>query len=139
MRRRVVTFDFDSTLLWWGVTRDADGDIEDMVPMGKNPDIWPRFMRALGSGAQVHIVTTRKERLREETEAILDSWGVLSGLAGVHFTDGKPKRRMLEVLGSQLHFDDDPDELSNLPPGCKGVLAPLHPSWTFGARAGDED
>jgi hypothetical protein len=43
MRRRVVTFDFDSTLLWWGVTRGADGDIEDMVPMGKNPDIWPRF------------------------------------------------------------------------------------------------
>lgn len=137
MKQRVVTFDFDSTLLWWGVTRDADGDIDEMFPDGKNPVIWPRFMRALDSGAQVHIVTTRLERLRGETEAILDQWGVLGRLAGVHFTNGEPKRRMLEVLGSGLHFDDDPDELSNLPPGCKGVLAPLHPSWNPDSRVGD--
>ena len=126
---RVVTFDFDSTLLWWGVTRDEDGDVDEMFPAGKNPVIWPLFLKALASRAQIHIVTTRKERLREETEAILESWGVLDRLAGVHFTDSQPKRRMLEVLGSQLHFDDDTEELDNLPPGCQGELAPLHPSW----------
>lgn len=127
--RPVITFDFDDTLLWWGVTRDEDGEIEEMVPMGQNPHTWHRLMRALDSGAEVHVVTARQERRRADTEAHLAEWGVLDRLAGVHFTNGQLKRDMLEVLGSRLHHDDDLDELENLPPGCRGWQAPIHPSW----------
>ena len=126
---QVVTFDFDSTLLWWGVTRDEDGDVDEMFPAGQNPHTWPIFTAALDRGAQVNIVTSRMERLRAETERILDEWGVLDRLSGVHFTNGQPKRTMLSVLGSTAHFDDDEEELNDLPPGCEGFLAPIHPSW----------
>ena len=27
------------------------------------------------------------------------------------------------------NFDDDEEELNDLPPGCEGFLAPIHPSW----------
>jgi hypothetical protein len=62
--------------------------------------------------------------------AWLEEWGVLDRLAGVHFTEGQLKHDTLERLGSRQHFDDDPEELAHLPEGCRGIRAPLHPSWS---------
>lgn len=126
-----VSFDFDDTLVWNEVIRDpVDGEIEDVVPAGVNPHIMPLLHAALDRGDEVHIVTTRHaSHWREDTLTHLREWGVLDRLAGVHFTDGEWKAQTLAALRVQVHHDDDQDELDRLPPGCTGVLAPLHPSW----------
>ena len=99
-------------------------------PIGPNPYVFPRLLQALDSSNEVHIVTSRRSRTRPEVEAWLAEWGVLDRLAGVHFTEGALKHDTLARLGSRQHFDDDPEELAHLPRGCRGVQAPLHPSWT---------
>lgn len=126
----IVSFDFDDTLAWNEVIRDpADGEIEDVVPAGVNPHIMPLLHAALDRGDEVHIVTTRHDRLREDTLSHLREWGVLDRLAGVHFTNGEWKAQTLASLRVEVHHDDDQEELDRLPSGCSGVLAPLHPSW----------
>jgi hypothetical protein len=56
--------------------------------------------------------------------------GGLAALAGIHFTDGKLKRDKLLSLGSQLHFDDSPEELLALPKSIRTVqVRNLDPSW----------
>jgi hypothetical protein len=130
----VITFDFDDTLLWTAVDRDEDGTYLDHNPVGQNPHVFPRLLQALDSGAEVHIVTSRRSRTRPEVLAWLEEWGVLGRLAGVHFTEGQLKEATLAALGSRQHFDDDPEELAHLPRGCRGVQAPLHPSWTVPMR-----
>jgi hypothetical protein len=126
----VVTFDLDSTLLWTRAIRDDNGNVEDTVQLGASPHTMPLLLAALDRGDEVHIVTSRLARLwREDTLAHLREWGVLDRLAGVHFTDGALKRDTLAALGAEVHHDDDPIELENLPDGCRGVLAPIHPSW----------
>lgn len=125
-----ISFDFDDTLLWKRVVRDpADGEIDDIVPAGVNPHVEPLLHAALDRGDEVHIVTTRHTRWREDTLSQLREWGVLHRLAGVHFTDGDWKAPTISRLGIVVHHDDDQDELDRLPPNCAGVLAPLHPSW----------
>jgi len=126
----VVTFDLDSTLLWTRAIRDDNGNVEDTVQLGASPHTMPLLLAALDRGDEVHIVTSRLARLwREDTLAHLREWGVLDRLAGVHFTDGALKRDTLAALGADVHHDDDPVELENLPDDCRGVLAPIHPSW----------
>ena len=132
----VITFDFDDTLLWTAVDRDEDGTYVEHNPVGQNPHVFPRLLQALDSGAEVHIVTSRRSRTRPEVLAWLEEWGVLDLLAGVHFTEGELKRDTLVRLGSRQHFDDDPEELAHLPRGCLGVQAPLHPSWTVPMNEG---
>lgn len=132
--RMVVTFDFDDTLLELAVKRDADGDIVNVhvTNREKNPRTWPRFLKFLGAGYDVHIVTSRNEngkKGRANVEYFLRKWGVLDRLAGVHFTNGKLKKDTLAMLGSYIHHDDDVKELSNLPDGCEGWKASIHPSW----------
>jgi len=126
----IISFDFDDTLVWTRVIRDANGDIEDTVPAGVNPHTMPLLHAALDRGDEVHIVTTRMARhWREDTLTHLREWGVLDRLAGVHFTNGEWKAETLARLRVQIHHDDDQDELDRLPSGCSGVLASCHPSW----------
>lgn len=126
----VITFDFDDTLHWTAVDRDEDGTYLDHRAIGKNPHVFPRLEAALADGNEVHIVTSRRSETRPEVIHWLKKWGVLDRLAGVHFTEGELKHDTLARLGSRQHFDDDPEELAHLPEGCRGVRAPLHPSWT---------
>lgn len=130
----VITFDFDDTLLWTEVERDEDGEYVDHGPIGENPHVFPHLLDALDSGAEVHIVTSRRSETKGEVMDWLDVWRKhnpqLRRLAGVHFTEGQLKHDTLARLGSRQHFDDDPEELAHLPDGCLGVRAPLHPSWT---------
>ena len=58
----------------------------------------------------------------------LKDWGVK--VAGIHFTNGNLKIGKLRELGSELHYDDDTEELEALQgTGIKGVQAYPHPSW----------
>jgi hypothetical protein len=141
----VITFDFDDTLKLTKLLRDEDGDIAGIgYTDDQNPVVFPEFEAALDRGDEVHIVTSRmgskktKEKMQEWLRGkliIRDEKGkVLTDrfkrLAGIHFTEGQLKHDTLARLGSRQHFDDDPEELAHLPEGCRGVRAPLHPSWT---------
>ena len=126
----VITFDFDDTLLWWAPVYDEDGDFVEQVPAGPNPRIVPKILRDLQRpGVEVHIVTSRGKNRRADTESWLKKLEIPVPPERIHFTNGELKRDTLEELGSQLHYDDDPVEIENLPPGCRGVLAPIHPGW----------
>ena len=131
MKNKVVTFDFDDTLLEWRASRNDKGNIVETTisTTGINPQTWPIFLKFLDEGCEVHIVTSRSSRSRSKVETILKEWNVLHRIAGIHFSDGYFKRNILEKLGSSIHHDDDELELSNLPEGCEGWLAPVHHSW----------
>jgi len=124
----VVTFDFDDTLLWKRYVRDEDGEIDEVVVDGPNPEGLALLKRAISDGHEVHIVTTRYEKMRNDTIEWLGKWKVLDGIAKIHFTNGKLKRDTLAKIGSRLHHDDDEEELDNLPPGCRGIMLYPHPS-----------
>ena len=139
--RKVVTFDFDDTLLWTRVIRDEDGDYLEHVPAGKNTDIYPIFIDMLNNpDVEVHIVTSRHGKPADQNAPVpssctevfdqLKDWGVIDKVAGIHFTNGNLKAGKLRELGSELHFDDDTEELEAIQgTGIKGVQAYPHPSW----------
>ena len=126
----VITFDFDDTLLWKRYERDEDGEIVEVVVDGPNPEGLALLKHAISDGHEVHIVTTRYEKMRDDTIWWLSKWGVLDGIAKIHLTNGQLKRDTLARIGSRLHHDDDEEELENLPPGCRGVQLFPHPSQT---------
>ena len=133
--RKVVTFDFDDTLLWTRVIRDEDGDYL------KNQEVFPIFLKMLNDpGVAVHIVTSRHGKPASPNAPVpsshaevfdqLREWGVIDRVAGIHFTNGNLKAGKLRELGSELHYDDDTEELEALQgTGIKGVQAYPHPSW----------
>jgi len=128
----VITFDFDDTLKLTMLLRDEDGDIAGIgYTDDQNPVVFPEFEAALNRGDEVHIVTSRmgSKKTKEKMQEWLLSQGI-SRLPPIHFTEGQLKHDTLARLGSRQHFDDDPKELAHLPRGCRGVQAPLHPSWT---------
>jgi len=130
----VVTFDFDDTLLWKEVLRDEDDDVIDVVPVGKNTDIFPELERALkGEGNKVYVVTSRSSTPKSVKEVFdyLRAWEVLDHprFEGVRFTNGDLKVATLMTLGSKLHYDDDTEELAALPPEIIGIQAFPHTSW----------
>lgn len=122
----VVTFDFDQTLT---KVRWCD-DEECFVPDGPHL-FWLNVLRThLHMGDEVHIVTTRDDTstLRQEIrEHLIEHFGSKGATIPIHMTNGKLKRRVLAKLGSDRHFDDDEDEINNLPEGCQGVLIPWPP------------
>lgn len=139
--RKVVTFDFDDTLLWKEAIWDEDGEFVEAVDAGTNEDIYPIFLDMLENpDVEVHIVTSRMGKSDNPTERIppsytsvfdyLRKWGVLDKLAGVHFTNGELKVDKLLELGSTEHYDDDPEELKELVgTGIEGHPAMPHGSW----------
>ena len=131
----VITFDFDDTL----TQTQWDNNDECFKFVGPNTQTIRQMISHMDRGNEVHVVTSRmgpamdsdgvstpggqpailpflREHLGDHTER----------LAGVHWCGGM-KRDKLAELGSIQHFDDDPVELANLPPGCRGVHVPtLH-------------
>mgnify|MGYP001175925787 CR=1 FL=1 len=113
----IVTFDFDGTLWRWGF------DPEDGIfsrSCGPDPGALTLVNQWRSKGASVHIVTSRGSSNRNEVDDFTDIHGSL--FDGVHFTEGCWKFRTLAELGSELHFDDDPEELARLEPRMRGVL-----------------
>ena len=139
--RKVVTFDFDDTLLWKAAIWDEDGDLDEVVDAGTNDEIYPIFIDTLSNpDVEVHIVTSRMGKPEDPTARIppsytsvfdyLRQWGVLDKLAGVHFTNGELKVAKLLELGASEHYDDDPKELEALEgTGIEGKQAFPHESW----------
>ena len=134
-QKRVITFDFDDTLLWTEVIRDEFGDYVEHVPAGPNEVILPIMRAALQDpNNNVYVVTSRSETARSLREILryLSEWGILDypNFMGVHFTNGELKVAKLLELGASTHYDDDPEELKELVgTGIKGEQAFPHESW----------
>lgn len=131
----VVTFDFDDTLLYRSIEFDEDGDVmmpHKIVGDGRNPMGFYHLLEHLDAGDEVHIVTSRIAAKLPEVEEWLQKWGVRGRIRGVHATNMMWKVSKLKELGSSIHYDDDLEELSKLPPSIKGVNIPPHPSWLAG-------
>lgn len=131
----VVTFDFDDTLLYRALERDEDGDVvfpHKTVGDGRNPMGFYHLMEHLNAGDEVHLVTSRMRNRLPEVDGWLRKWGVRDRFAGVHATDGEWKVGKLVELGSEIHYDDDKEELQRLPSSVRGQYIPPHPSWLVG-------
>jgi len=132
----VITFDFDDTL----TQTQWDTEEECFRFIGPNLMTLQQMRDHLNRGDVVHVVTSRMgpDRLSDTPDVITGQPSVAAfllehlgddrkRLAGVHFTAGDLKWRLLHELDSDKHFDDDPCELEALPPGCVGVrVATLH-------------
>lgn len=131
----IVTFDFDDTLLYRTLEFDEDGDVvfpHRPVGDGRNPMGFFHLVDHLDAGDEVHIVTSRMRSKLPEVDEWLTRWGVRGKLAGVHATNGDWKAGRLSELGSEIHYDDDNEELSRIRPPTKTQRIPPHPSWLVG-------
>ena len=113
----VVTFDFDNTV--WQVGFDVDEGIF-CRSCGPDPAAIASISFWKSKGASVHVVTSRASSNRSEVDLFLSSHGHL--IEDVHFTEGQWKSKLLAELGSEVHHDDDAEELARLDPRTRGVL-----------------
>jgi hypothetical protein len=98
---RVVTFDFDDTLIRYDSEWEYEGDNEHTLGY---------LRRFLSAGYKVFIVTSRKKRFEENADRIAIAEFVKErglDVGGILFTEGEEKVHTLQKLGSLLHFDDD--------------------------------
>ena len=108
---RVVTFDFDQTVVKSFLNKSVDGE-EVFQFGGVNKEIIKRIKSHKQAGKTVFIVTSRKNHLEgvdNSVKSILKKLKI--EVDGVFYTNGEPKAQKLYELGSELHYDDDPAEL----------------------------
>ena len=117
----IVTFDFDNTI--WQMGFDPSEGIF-CRSCGPDPVAIESILSWRKKGASIHIVTSRVSSNRNEVDQFLEEHGDL--IDDLHFTNGALKGPFLEKLGSELHHDDDAEELAQLEPRTRGVL------WTSG-------
>jgi hypothetical protein len=131
--KRVVTFDFDDTLLVTAFDEDWGSR-----PIGPNEPVIAQMREHAAAGDLIIIVTSRHEQV--ENRADPKGWPAMIRVGNfvlehdlpvrfILFTNGEPKAPLLETLGAFKHFDDDPEELALLPESIEGVLISTHPSW----------
>ena len=107
---KVVTFDFDHTIVKSFFNKNVDG-VEQYQFGGVNKEIIKRIKKFKDSGTTVMVVTSRQSALEDPESSvkfILQKMGI--EVDAVFYTNGEPKARKLYELGSRLHYDDDPEE-----------------------------
>jgi uncharacterized HAD superfamily protein len=109
----LVTFDFDSTLTTpkrdsfaW---QDTSFWTTSSIPQQAVIDTMRELAEA---GHDVMIVTTRSKRSRQGVEQFVEKHDL--PVQEIHCTEGEDKLPVLENLGSQLHFDDDVEEMRRI-------------------------
>jgi 8-oxo-dGTP pyrophosphatase MutT (NUDIX family) len=108
---RVVTFDFDQTVVKSFLNKSVDGE-EVFQFGGVNKEIIKRIKSHKQAGKTVFIVTSRKNHLEGDDNSVKSILKKLKiEVDGVFYTNGEPKAQKLYELGSELHYDDDPAEL----------------------------
>ncbi|TRZ50833.1 MAG: hypothetical protein D4S01_05955 [Dehalococcoidia bacterium] len=101
----IVTMDFDLNLKLPG----AD-DTEKEYP-DANMKVVDSYLKHMKRGHDVYIVTSRSYNRQSIVEIMnfLDKYKLKA--KDIHHTNGDLKVATLERLGSQLHYDDDPEEI----------------------------
>ena len=113
----VVTFDFDNTIALSHMIFDADGDVTYGFD-GYNELIVKEVKQHIANGDEVYIVTSRiqaKESIFPEDTIPkhIHRLGLQDYFLPdrLFYTDGHAKIQLLKRLGSQLHWDDDVEEM----------------------------
>ena len=110
LNAKVVTFDFDDTIVKSFFNKTVDGD-EQYQFGGTNKEIIKRIKKFKDSGSTVLVVTSRDVALEDPESSIKTILAKLQiEVDGVFYTNGQPKAKKLYELGSRLHYDDDPSE-----------------------------
>lgn len=115
---KTITFDFDNTIM---MTR-PDEDWGQVVD-GPNKDVIKIMRHHKEMGDQVIVVTSRMKRNETNQFYDPDHPAYMPSVAEylekynievdqILFTDGDLKAETLERINSELHFDDDEDELN---------------------------
>jgi hypothetical protein len=138
---RVVSFDFDDTLLQTLPNEDW-GTVEG----GPNEPVIAQLRAHAAAGDRVLIVTTRRGDFEDAPVACLPrrtrvvdfvaEHDLPIAVEDIHFTNGSNKWWLLQHLGVTKHFDDDQDELDLLPETIEGVLVPVHAAWGSNPETG---
>jgi len=102
----MITFDFDDTL-----TRPVYSEKYSQFESSDNPnyDTFAKLKNFHQLGQEIRIVTTRWSRL--EIVDFVEKYKL--PISAIHCTFGELKGETLNKIGSQLHFDDSPDEAAN--------------------------
>ena len=107
---KVVTFDFDNTIVKSFYNKSANGE-EIYQFGGVNKEIIKRIAAFKKSGTTVFVVTARDNGLEvgdSKVENLLRRLKI--EVDGIFYTNGQAKAQKLYELGSRLHYDDDPKE-----------------------------
>ncbi len=130
---KVVTFDFDHTIVKSFLNKTVDG--EELYQFGGvNKEIIKRIKRFKESGTTVMIVTSRDVSLENEQSSvkyIIDKMKI--DVDAVFYTNGEPKAQKLYELGSRLHYDDDPEEHEAIE-----AFKKLHPDFNIEVKYPDD-
>jgi ADP-ribose pyrophosphatase YjhB (NUDIX family) len=116
MPKQIVTFDFDNTIAMSYM--DLESEDPDFVFQGYNQPIIDMIRQHISNGDEVYIVTSRKKNKEDQDpddmvpthlkKLGLDSYFLPNRL---FYTNGRPKIDILRQIGSQIHWDDDVEEL----------------------------
>ena len=116
----VVTFDFDNTIALSHMVFDADGNVSYEFD-GYNDTIVDKIKQHISNGDDVYVVTSRvqaKEGMFPEDTIPkhLQKLGLAEYFLPhrLFYTDGEEKIHTLRRLGSQMHWDDDVEEMVSL-------------------------
>lgn len=107
---KVVTFDFDHTIVKSFLNKTVDGE-ERYQFGGVNLEIIKRIKNFKNSGTTVFVVTSREIHLEDPESSVRHILGEMKiEVDAIFYTNGEPKAQKLYELGSRLHYDDDPKE-----------------------------
>jgi len=130
---KVVTFDFDNTIVKSFYNKSAQGE-EIYQFGGVNKEIIKKIALFKKSGTTVFVVTARDNGLEEgdsSVENLLRRLGI--EVDGIFYTNGSTKAQKLYELGSRLHYDDDPKEHESIK-----TLKQAYPDFEIEVKFPDE-
>jgi hypothetical protein len=110
-RLRVVTVDYDDTLLFhqWDPKRMVICDWR------VNAGLVRKLRQMIAEGTKVYLVTARDPGLEDDTPIETPPYRFVQeqrlNISGLYYTCGEYKVDTLVKLGSELHFDDNEEEL----------------------------
>lgn len=130
---KVVTFDFDNTIVKSFYNKSAQGE-EIYQFGGVNKEIIKRIAAFKKSGTTVFVVTTRDNGLDHEDSSVENLLRRLKiEVDGIFYTNGQTKAQRLYELGSRLHYDDDPEEHKAIK-----ALRDVYPDFDISVKYPDE-
>jgi hypothetical protein len=110
-RLRVVTVDYDDTLLF----SQYDMDRLCVVDWQVNVGLVRKLRQMIAQGTKVYLVTARNPGLEDDTPFATPPYRFVKeqglNISGLYYTCGEFKADTLVNLKSELHFDDNEEEL----------------------------
>jgi hydroxymethylpyrimidine pyrophosphatase-like HAD family hydrolase len=106
---KIVTFDFDDTLTLPHYDEEEELWTSGLEPNKKTISALKKFA---SNGYEVKIVTSRHGTGKHKKDVATFAKKYSLPVKDIIFTNGKDKVHTLLRIGSVLHYDDDPHELS---------------------------